>query len=228
MTWLTDEQAVRDILEIGRRMYAKGFAAGNDGNISARVGDGEIWTTPSGVSKGFMTEDMLVKMSLDGKVLKGSWKPSSEVKMHLRLYREMPDCGGVVHAGTLSVKSEYTAKASARTSQPGGGVDADRLISAGEGDGFVPLFAHSPLEKAAALGAEALEGGSLTAFERACDNGVNAYLRSAKLVSYGPEAVVAYIAAVEGEITAVRMILTGRLSGVEPETIRERLRDLYA
>ena len=111
---------------------------------------------------------------------------------------------------------------------PGGGVDADRLISTGEGDGFVPLFAHSPLEKAAALGAEALEGGSLTAFERACDNGVNAYLRSAKLVSYGPEAVVAYIAAVEGEITAVRMILTGRLSGVEPETIRERLRDLYA
>ena len=98
MSWLTDEQAVRDILEIGRRMYAKGFAAGNDGNISARVGDDEIWATPSGVSKGFMTEDMLVKMKLDGTVLEGTRKPSSEVKMHLRLYREMPDCGGVVHA----------------------------------------------------------------------------------------------------------------------------------
>ena len=111
---------------------------------------------------------------------------------------------------------------------PGGGVDADRLAAAGEGEGFAALFAHSPLEKAAALGAEVLEGGSMTAFERACDNGVNSYLRSAKLVSYGPEAVVAYIAAMEGEITAVRMILTGRLSGAAPEAIRERLRDLYA
>ena len=47
-------------------------------------------------------------------------------------------------------------------------------------------------------------------------------------MSYGPEAVIAYIAAVEGEITAVRMILTGKLTGVAPETIRERLRELYA
>ncbi len=111
---------------------------------------------------------------------------------------------------------------------PGGSVDADRLLSAGEGEGFAALFAHTPLEQAANLGAEAMETGGLTAFERACDNGANAYLRSAKLVSYGPEAVAAYLAAVEGEITAVRMILTGRRSGVEPETIRERLRDLYA
>lgn len=109
---------------------------------------------------------------------------------------------------------------------PGGGADRDRLLAAGEG--FAALFAHTPLEKAAALGAEVLEGGSMTAFERACDDGVNAYLRSAKLVSYGPEAVVAYLAAVEGEITAVRMILTGKLSGVAPEAIRERLRELYA
>ena len=68
----------------------------------------------------------------------------------------------------------------------------------------------------------------MTAFERACDNAVNTYLRAAKLVSYGPEAVAAYLAAVEGEITAVRMILTGKLAGIAPETIRERLRDLYA
>ena len=111
---------------------------------------------------------------------------------------------------------------------PGGNVSEDRLLSAGDGDGLAALFAHSPLEQAASLGVEALNGGSMTAFERACDNALNSYLRSAKLVSYGPEAVIAYIAAVEGEITAVRMILTGRLTGVAPETIRERLRDLYA
>ena len=111
---------------------------------------------------------------------------------------------------------------------PGGNVSEDRLLSSGDGEGLAALFAHSPLEQAATLGAEALSGGSMTAFERACDNALNAYLRSAKLVSYGPEAVIAYIAAVEGEITAVRMILTGKLTGVAPETIRERLRDLYA
>ena len=96
--WPTDEEARRDILEVGRRMYARGFAAANDGNISARVADDAVWATPTAVSKGFMTEDMLVKLDLDGNVLAGERKPSSEVKMHLRLYRELPDIGGVVHA----------------------------------------------------------------------------------------------------------------------------------
>ena len=68
----------------------------------------------------------------------------------------------------------------------------------------------------------------MTAFELACDNAVTAYLRTAKLVSYGPEALIAYLAAVESETTAVRMILTGRLAGIAPDTIRERLRDMYA
>lgn len=109
----------------------------------------------------------------------------------------------------------------------GGSVGVQSLIAADK-EQLPALFAHTPLEKAAALGAEALSGGGMTAFERACDNGVNAYLREAKLVSYGPEAVLAYLAAVEGEIQAVRMILTGRLAGVRPQAIRERLRELYA
>ena len=108
-----------------------------------------------------------------------------------------------------------------------GGADVDR-IAAADGDGLAAIFAHSPLEKAAAAGAEAIAGGSMTAFELLCDNAVNDYLRSAKLVSYGPEVVAAYVAAVETEITAVRMILTGSLAGVDAETIKERLRDLYA
>ncbi len=110
---------------------------------------------------------------------------------------------------------------------PGGKVDADRLAAAG-GEGLAALFQGSVLAEAATLGAAAAEGGSLTAFERACDNAVTETLRAAKLVSFGEEAVVAYLAAVENEITAVRMILTGRLAGIAPQTIRERLRDLYA
>ena len=108
-----------------------------------------------------------------------------------------------------------------------GGADVDR-IAAADGDGLAAIFAHTPLEKAAAAGAEAIAGGSMTVFELLCDNAVNDYLRSAKLVSYGPEVVAAYIAAVETEITAVRMILTGALAGVDADTIKERLRDLYA
>ena len=110
---------------------------------------------------------------------------------------------------------------------PGGKLDAERFASAG-GEGLAALFNGSALAEAASLGAAAAEGGSMTAFERACDDAVMSYLRGAKLVSFGEEAVLAYLAAVENEITAVRMILTGRLAGIAPQTIRERLRDLYA
>ena len=110
----------------------------------------------------------------------------------------------------------------------GGSISSQRILAAGDRESLAALYAHTPLERAAALGAEALAGGGMTAFERACDNAVNAYLRAAKLVSYGPEAVAAYLAAVEGELQALRMILTGRLAGVKPQAIRERLRELYA
>lgn len=111
---------------------------------------------------------------------------------------------------------------------PGGSVSCDRIVAAGDGEAIAALFASSMLADAAALGAEAVSGGSMTSFELACDNAVNAYLKKAKLVSYGAQALIAYIAAVENEITAVRMILTGRLAGIAPDVIRERLRDMYA
>lgn len=111
---------------------------------------------------------------------------------------------------------------------PGGNIGVERLAAAGDKDSLAALYSHTVLEKAGALGAECLAGGSMTAFELACDNAVNTYLRGAKLISYGAEPVLAYMAAVEGEITAIRMILTGRLAGIAPQVIRERLRDMYA
>lgn len=99
MQFPTDHEAKQTILEVGRRMYTKNFVAANDGNISCKVDHDIIWTTPTGVSKGFMDEDMLVKMRLDGTVLSaGSLKPSSEVKMHIRVYNENPEVMGVTHA----------------------------------------------------------------------------------------------------------------------------------
>ncbi len=95
----TDSEAKRLIVEIGKRMYAKNFVAANDGNISCKVDDDILWATPTGVSKGFMTEDMLVKMRTDGTVLsQGDLGPSSEIKMHIRIYLENPDAMGVCHA----------------------------------------------------------------------------------------------------------------------------------
>ena len=95
----TDAEAKKLIVEIGKRMYAKNFVATNDGNISCKVDDDLIWTTPTGVSKGFMSEDEMVKMRLDGTVLsQGERGASSEVKMHLRIYKENPDARGVCHA----------------------------------------------------------------------------------------------------------------------------------
>ncbi len=143
---------------------------------------------------------------------------------YVRLLVDCSNLKSLVRTGRMHKDADFLRE----VLLPDGNVDEDRLQTAGDGEGLAALFAHSPLEQAAARGAEALSGGNLTAFERACDNAVNTYLRAAKLVSYGPEAVAAYLAAVEGEITAVRMILTGKLAGIAPETIRERLRDLYA
>ncbi|EGL82400.1 class II aldolase/adducin family protein [Caldalkalibacillus thermarum TA2.A1] len=96
--YYSDFEAKKLICEIGKRMYNKNFVAANDGNISVKVGPETIWSTPTGVSKGFMTPDMMVKMDLSGKVLAGKMKPSSEIKMHLRVYQENPEVNAVVHA----------------------------------------------------------------------------------------------------------------------------------
>ncbi|WP_078592810.1 class II aldolase/adducin family protein [Evansella clarkii] len=96
--YYSDFEAKKWICEIGDRIYKKNFVAANDGNISVKCGPNTIWTTPTGVSKGFMRPDMMVKMDLGGKVLAGKYKPSSEVKMHIRAYKENPEINAVVHA----------------------------------------------------------------------------------------------------------------------------------
>ena len=98
MRYTSHQEAKAAILEAGRRLYQRGFVAANDGNLSARMEDGTIWATPTGVSKGFMTEDMLVRLTPEGEILEGSRKVSSEIAMHLAIYRKNPELGGVVHA----------------------------------------------------------------------------------------------------------------------------------
>jgi L-fuculose-phosphate aldolase len=93
-----EEQARADIVEVGRRLWERGYVASNDGNISVRLDDQRLITTPKSVSKGFMTPDMMVITDLDGRKLAGEREPSSELKMHLEVYRHRPDARAVVHA----------------------------------------------------------------------------------------------------------------------------------
>jgi L-fuculose-phosphate aldolase len=96
---MTTEASLRaDIVEVGRRMYARGYTASNDGNISARLGADRLVMTPKSVCKGFMTPDMMCITDLEGRKLQGDRDPSSEMLMHLEVYRQRPDVKAVVHA----------------------------------------------------------------------------------------------------------------------------------
>src|SRR5687768_12429759 len=98
MSTRVDEQIRAEIVEAGRRMYSRGYVASNDGNISARLDDRRLMTTPKSVSKGFMTPDMMVIVDHDGRKVSGDRDPSSELPMHLEIYRNRPDVNAVVHA----------------------------------------------------------------------------------------------------------------------------------
>src|SRR6476659_5660379 len=96
---MTSESALRaDIVEVGRRLYARAYTASNDGNISVRLGAGRLLMTPKSVCKGFMSPDMMCITDLEGKKLAGDRDPSSEMQMHLEVYRQRPDAIAVVHA----------------------------------------------------------------------------------------------------------------------------------
>lgn len=111
---------------------------------------------------------------------------------------------------------------------PGGNVSPAAISAAKTGDLAKP-FAASPLEQAAQLGASltAPGSGSLTAFERACDDALTDYLSQARRVSFGEQPVVGYLCAREAEATAIRTILSGRQAGLTSDEIRERLRESY-
>lgn len=106
MGLMNEVQARQAIVDAGTVLYKQGYVVSNDGNISVRISPDTIVVTPTGVSKGDMNPDMMAVMDLDGNVIsKGLRGPSSEVKMHLRVYRENPDVTAVVHAHPIYATS---------------------------------------------------------------------------------------------------------------------------
>lgn len=96
----TELELKQQICDIGKRIYDRGMVASNDGNISVKLNEHEYLCTPTGVSKGFMTPEYICKVDENCNVLfeNEGFKPSSEIKMHMRVYRERPDVKSVVHA----------------------------------------------------------------------------------------------------------------------------------
>jgi L-fuculose-phosphate aldolase len=102
MSLITPVEAVeakKIIIDVGMKCWQKGWVAANDGNISYRISDNEILCTPTGVSKGMLTMEHICSVDPEGTLLgKNAYKPSSEIKMHLRVYQERPDIRSVFHA----------------------------------------------------------------------------------------------------------------------------------
>jgi L-fuculose-phosphate aldolase len=93
-----------EMCEIGRRIWTKGYCAGNEGNHSVRISENRVLCTPTGVSKGFLTPEMICEIDMEGKQVAGcaalaaGWKRTSEVLLHLQIYKSRPDVKAVIHS----------------------------------------------------------------------------------------------------------------------------------
>ena len=92
-----EREAREAVVEVGRRLWTRGLVGGSEGNVSVRLG-ALVLATPSGACKGFLAPGDLVVTDLGGQPLSGQGRPSSELRMHLRIYRLRDDVRAVVHA----------------------------------------------------------------------------------------------------------------------------------
>ena len=111
----------------------------------------------------------------------------------------------------------------------GGSIPAESILAvcAGRGSGMEELYAPTSFQEAAEEGVQALKGGSLTKFEKLCDDAVEEYLSAAQYVPFGEAPLIGYLAARETEYTNLRILLMGRGAGLDPDVIRSRLRQCY-
>jgi len=133
----TEQQHRDDIVHIGRLMFEKGWIAANDGNITIRLEDGRILATPTGVSKGMLRPDDLILTDVEGNKLSGSRDKTTEMEMHLTVYRTRPDVCAVVHAHPPAATGFAVAGRALNLGlfQPGNGRQQSQLHILGQGGG---------------------------------------------------------------------------------------------
>ena len=93
----TEAELRQEIADFSRLCYQKDYLAATDGNLSVRLGDGNILCTPTRINKGFVRPEDSVVVDLDGELVRGHRKASSEIEMHTLIYRLRPDINAVVH-----------------------------------------------------------------------------------------------------------------------------------
>lgn len=94
------EDIKEQMCDVCHKMWQLGWVAANDGNVSVKLEDGTFLATPTGISKSFITPEKIVHIDKEGTIIEanGDYRPSSEIKMHLRCYQEREDVGAVLHA----------------------------------------------------------------------------------------------------------------------------------
>ena len=127
-------EAKSKIIHVCRRIYEREMVASNDGNVTVRIGEDRILATPTGMSKGFLTEDDLVLTDLDGNVVEGGGAVTSEIKIYIQIYRSRADVRAAVHAHPLYA----TAFAAC-----GKTVSTDVLPESANSLGYVPLVPYA-------------------------------------------------------------------------------------
>ena len=149
---------------------------------------------------------------------------SSFLQGYVRLSVDVANLRAAVRVARMGREGEFLRQ----VLLPGGNVDP-QTIAAARGEALGEVFRSGPLAQAADLGEKLAQpgGGSLTAFERECDNALTAYLAAARRIPFGEETVIGYLYAKELEFTAIRAIFAGRAAGLDGDTIRARLRETY-
>ena len=209
MSYISEKEVKKAIIDIGQRMYVRGFVAANDGNISVRTSKNEVWATPTGVSKGFMKKKMLVKVDLDGNVLEGTYKPSSELKMHLRAYRENEALRSVCHAHPPICTSFAVA-----------GIPLDSPILAEA----VITLGDVPIAPYAELGTEAVP----EAIAPYCHTHNGVLLANHGVVTWAEEPYAAYYRLESMEHYAKILLITDKLLGRQNRLSDEQIERLIA
>ena len=132
-----DDLSQRELIcRLGRKLWQRGLVAGNDGNLSLRLGENRFLVTPTGVSKGEMTPELLIVVDWEGRtVVPGPRPATSELPLHLECYRDRPDVEGICHAHPPAA----TAFACAGQSPEWG-----RLVEAQLNLGQVPVVPYAP------------------------------------------------------------------------------------
>ena len=201
-----DYMETREVMcDICHKMWQLGWVAANDGNLSVKLPDGKILATPTGISKSFISPEKLVVIDADGKVLEAEegYRPSSEIKMHLRCYKERDDVGAVLHAHPPTATGYAVA--------------------------HIPLDRYTMIETVAAIGSIPLTPYGTPSTQEVPD-AIAPYLQEHDVMllenhgalTVGADAITAYYRMETLELIA-KISLTAHLLGGEKEISRENI-----